>query len=215
MKKRLWLLVTSFMVGVLLLAVLAGTGLGSYLAVSISRPVHQVTEAIQTLAQGDFRTRLPESGINETRTLVRAVNTLVERLHSMEQARRQLLANLVHELGRPLGALRSAIHALQKGADRDPELEQDLLNGMDSETARLQRLLNDLAGLYDQVLGSLELNRQPINMKEWLPQVLVSWETAAAEKGLNWWAACPPLLNSSEHIIFPFWGGGEVGNLHW
>ena len=182
------------LVGVLLLAILAGIGLGSYLAVSISRPVSQVTEAIHNLAQGDLRTRLPESGINETRTLVRAVNLLVERLHSMEQARRQLLANLVHELGRPLGALRSAIRALQKGADRDPELESDLLNGMDAETARLQRLLNDLAGLYDQVLGSLELNRQPVDLKEWLPQMLVPWETAATEKGLTWQVNIPEKL---------------------
>ena len=110
------------LIGVLVLAILAGILLGSYLAVNISRPVAQVTDAIYTLAQGDLRTRLPESCPQETRTLVRAVNTLVERLVSMEQARRQLLANLVHELGRPLGALHSAIRALQKGADRDPQL---------------------------------------------------------------------------------------------
>jgi signal transduction histidine kinase len=169
-----------------LLAILAGIGLGSYLAVNISRPVRQVTEAIYTLTQGDLGTRLPERGPQETRILVRAVNTLVERLVSMEKSRRQLLANLVHELGRPLGALHSAIRALQKGAASDPELEEDLLNGMDVETRRLQRLLNDLAGLYDQVLGTLELNQQMVGMREWLSEVLVPWETAAKEKDLSW-----------------------------
>jgi two-component system, OmpR family, sensor histidine kinase BaeS len=174
------------LIGVLLLAILAGIGLGSYLAVSINRPLQKVTETIHTLAQGDFRTRLPESGPQEIRTLAGTVNSMVDRLHSLEEARRQLLANLVHELGRPLGALRSAIHALQKGADRDPELGKDLLNGMDAETIRLQRLLDDLASLYDQVLGSLELNRQMIDLEEWLPEVIVPWETIAEEKGLLW-----------------------------
>jgi signal transduction histidine kinase len=104
----------------------------------------------------------------------------------LEQARRQLLANLVHELGRPLGALRSAIQALLKGADQEEALALDLLNGIDAETLRLQRLLNDLAGLYDQVLGSLELNRQWVNLGEWLPDVLIPWQVAAHTKDIDW-----------------------------
>jgi two-component system sensor histidine kinase BaeS len=200
------------LMGVLLLAILAGIMLGSYLAVSISRPVRRVTEAIHTLAMGDFRTRLPETGTEETRTLAEAVNTLVERLHGMEQSRRQLLANLVHELGRPLGALRSAIRALQKGADRDPELGEDLLNGMDAEADRLQRLLNDLAGLYDQVLGSLELNRQRIDLQEWMPTVIVPWESAAEEKGLNWQAQIPDDL--PDLLADPDRLAQAIGNLY-
>jgi signal transduction histidine kinase len=197
--------------GVLLLAVLAGIGLGSYLAVTIGRPVGQVTEAINTLTQGELHTRLPERGPQEMRVLTRSVNTLVERLISLEQARRQLLANLVHELGRPLGALHSAIRALQKGADRDPQLGKDLLNGMDAQTLRLQRLLDDLAGLYDQVLGPLELNRQVIVVQEWLPAVLVPWEAAAKEKGLGWQVqladALPDLLADPDRLA------QAIGNL--
>jgi two-component system sensor histidine kinase BaeS len=199
------------LIGVLLLAIFAGIGLGSYLAVSISRPIQRATTAIHTLAQGDFRTRLPESGSQEIRTLTGAVNTLVDRLHGMEQARRQLLANLVHELGRPLGALRSAIHALQKGAGQDEELGTDLLDGMDAETGRLQRLLNDLAGLYDQVLGSLELDRQPVDLTIWLPEVLLPWKMDAEEKGLNWQVnipqQCPLLLADPDRLA------QAIGNL--
>ncbi len=174
------------LLSVFLVAILAGVLLGSYLAVSINRPVHNVTDAIHALAQGDFQNRLPETGIEETRILARAVNTLVERLHAMEHSRRQLLANLVHEVGRPLGALGSAIRALLKGADRDPELARDLLNGMDGEINRLHHLLDDLTRLYDQVLGPLELDRQPIDLQEWLSGVLMPWQIAAEEKGLNW-----------------------------
>jgi two-component system sensor histidine kinase BaeS len=172
--------------GAFFVAILFGIAMGSYLAVNISRPVRGVTQAINALAQGDFQTSLIETGPDETRTLARAVNTLVGRLHGLEQARRQLLANLVHELGRPLGALRSAIQALLKGADQEEALALDLLNGIDAETLRLQRLLNDLAGLYDQVLGSLELNRQWVNLGEWLPDVLIPWQVAAHTKDIDW-----------------------------
>jgi len=97
----------------------------------------------------------------------------------------------VHELGRPLGALRSAIHALSKGAGDDPQLLHDLTMGMDEETARLQHVLEDLAHLHDQVLGTLEMNLTPIALSEWLPRMLVPWQEAALEKKLEWKAEIP------------------------
>jgi signal transduction histidine kinase len=120
------------------------------------------------------------------RKLALTVNQLVDQLNSLEHARRQLLANLVHELGRPLGAIRSAIQALLHGADKDAQLSHDLLNGMDEETIRLQHLLEDLAGLHDQLLGKLELNRLPIKINDWLMSTLSPWEAAARQKGLGW-----------------------------
>ena len=177
--------------GMLTLAVIAGVLLGSYLAVGINRPIQQITESIQALSKGDWNTRLQETGFEETRILARTVNGLVDRLHSLEQSRRQLLANLVHELGRPLGAFRSAIQALQKGANQDPQLSKELLAGMDGETARLQRLLDDLAELYEQVLGTLELQRNQIEVKTWLPEILSPWEAAALQKRIDWQVTIP------------------------
>ncbi len=179
---------------ILLLAVLAGVGLGSYLAFSINRPIQGVTRSIQALAQGDWQAHVKEQGPDETRILAEAVNTLVDRLHSLEQARRQLLANLVHELGRPLGAIRSAIQALLHGADKDAQLGHDLLTGMDEETVRLRYLLDDLARLHDQVLGRLELNRSPVKLGDWLSSTLAPWEAAARQKGLTWGVEVPPNL---------------------
>jgi two-component system, OmpR family, sensor histidine kinase BaeS len=179
---------------VLLLGVLAGVGLGSYLAFSINRPIQRVTRSIQALADGDWQAHVEEQGPDEMRTLAKTVNTLVDQLNSLEKSRRQLLANLVHELGRPLGAIRSAIQALLKGADKDPQLSSDLLAGLDSETVRLQHLLEDLAELHDQVLGKLELNRGPVKLNEWLAGTLSPWEAAARDKGLIWETKISPGL---------------------
>ena len=181
---------------VLLIAVLAGIGLGSYLAFSINRPIQRVNYSIQALADGDRQTHVEEQGPDEIRALARTVNTLVDQLNSLEKSRRQLLANLVHELGRPLGAIRSAIQALLKGANQDPQLSSDLLTGLDGETARLQRLLDDLARLHDQVLGELELNREAIQLNEWLAGTLSPWETVAQEKGIVWEVEIPQDLPS-------------------
>jgi signal transduction histidine kinase len=152
----------------------------------MERPLVRVTRALDRLSREDQFSPLPEQGPRETQVLARSFNRLVERLRGLEQARRQLLANLVHELGRPLGALRSAIQALLRGADQDEILRHELLVGMEGETDRLRRLLDDLADLHDQVLGSLELDRRTIALGEWLTHTLGPWREAAQEKGLRW-----------------------------
>jgi signal transduction histidine kinase len=100
----------------------------------------------------------------------------------VEAGRRQLLANLVHELGRPLGSLRSGLQALARGANEDPALMDDLLTGMNHQAARLEVVLEDLAHLHDQVLGTLELDRRPLILSQWLPQVARPWIEVAREK---------------------------------
>lgn len=179
---------------VLVLGVLAGIALGSYLAFGINRSIQSVTRSIQALAQGNWQAHVEEQSTDEMRVLAEAVNTLVDKLHSLEISRRQLLANLVHELGRPLGAIRSAIQALLHGADKDPQLSSDLLTGMDDETVRLQHLLDDLAGLHDQILGRMELNQRAVALNDWLASTLSPWEADARQKGLDWAVTVPPNL---------------------
>jgi len=171
---------------VLILGLIVGTTLGSILGINISNPIRRVTAAVYGLVQGEREEVLPEEGPREIRDLSRAVNQLVERLGNLETARRHLLANLVHELGRPLGAIRSGIQSILRGADQDPLLLVELTRGMDAEADRMQHVLDELAHLHDEVIGTLELHKEPIKMSEWLPNMLSPWQQAAIEKDLHW-----------------------------
>jgi two-component system, OmpR family, sensor histidine kinase BaeS len=176
-----------FLIGALLVfGLVLGSLIGVFLAISIEAPVRNVTQAVDDLAHGARTQLLAIYGPDEIQKLSLAVNLLVSRLQELEKARKQLLANLVHEVARPLGALRSAIQALAHGAEKDPAFYNELVLGMDDEAARLERLLEDLAQLYDQALGTLELDRKPLLLMEWLPGILRTWQEAAAEKSLEW-----------------------------
>jgi signal transduction histidine kinase len=181
---------------VLIIGLVLSVLIGTWLAIGISRPVREVTEAIYSLATEQRREPIQERGPEEIRSQARAVNFLVEQLHSLETSRRQLLANIVHELGRPLGALRAAIHALGQGAAEDPNLLNDLQHGMDQETSRLQYLLDELANLYDKSMGGLELDRKPVQLTGWLRGVLIPWKAAAEEKQIQWQEDIPESLSS-------------------
>jgi len=173
-------------VGVLIVGLLLGAGVGWILALNLQRPIEQLTEAVDRFASDQTATPLPEPQPEEFALLVRSFNSLAERLRSLEEARHQLLANMVHELGRPLGALQSGVEALRGGADEDPALRHELLLGIDAEIQRLRRLLDDLSRHYDQALGPLELNRRSIELNEWLMPVLIPWREAAEHQSLHW-----------------------------
>jgi signal transduction histidine kinase len=70
-------------------------------------------------------------------------------------------------------------------------LRTDLLRGMDDQVERLKPLLDNLARLYKQSIGPAELQREPIRLSEWLPQILITWEAAAQAKGLQWQITVP------------------------
>jgi len=197
--------------GVSLVAIVVGGAVGSVLAVALQRPLEELRQAVDQLGDEEHLRPLPESGPQEIGQLIRAFNTLVDRLQALNAARRQLLANLVHELGRPLGALESAAYALRGGANQDEALRRDLFAGMENEIHRLTRLLDDLTGLYDQVTGGLELERQDVALGRWLPEVLAPWQSAAQQAGLAWECKLAPDLPTSSVDADRL--GQAIGNL--
>ena len=177
--------------GILAIGLLLGIVLALVLARSLIRPVDTLMAKLQTMAASKELAPVPMSGVQEMRPLVETFNTLVERLDEQELQRRSLLANLVHELGRPLGALRSAIDALLGGAAEDVSLRDEMLAGMADELTLLQRLLNDLARLYDRESGQSKLVLEPVALSTWLSHLLLPWETLALKKELSWESNIP------------------------
>lgn len=174
--------------------ILGGLLLGWLLARSLERPLKKTSLAVYGLANGQLPlSPLSEEGPEEVKMLVRSFNTLMEKLKSSEEARKRLLANTVHELGRPLGAMLSALQALRSGADEQTDLRKELLQGMESEVTLLQHLLDDLAHL-EQGSSALTLHRQSVQVSEWLPTLLTTWNEAAQEKKLTWEQDIPPYL---------------------
>jgi signal transduction histidine kinase len=166
--------------------ILGGILLGWLLSRDLERPLKNTSHAVYQLVNGQKPLEpLREQGPREVRTLVRAFNTLIERLKSSEEARRYQLANTVHELGRPLGALLSAAQALNSGAVKQRGLRSELLQGMEREVVTLQHLLDDLAHL-DQGSHPLELHLEHVTLAEWLPPLLAPWGEAARKKHLTW-----------------------------
>jgi two-component system, OmpR family, sensor histidine kinase BaeS len=192
-------------------ALALGVVVGLILAVRLEKPIGAVTTAVSEIAAGQRTEPIPESGPRETQELARAANHLAAQLRLLEETRRRFLANIVHELGRPLGALKAAVNALRSGAGDDPALRDEFLEGMEQTIIRLEPLLDDLSRLHGQILGTLTLDLEATPLSDWLPPVLLPWRAAAQEKGILWQANISPGLPTLE--IDPGRLAQVVGNL--
>ncbi len=206
-----FLVLRRVIISILAVGLIFGTGIALLFALNLSRTLRQIVVSIQRLATGQKVDPLAERGPDEIRDLIRTVNLLVARLHTLETTRRKLLANLVHELGRPLGALLPAVQALEAGAVENESLRRELLAGMEDEIGILRRLLDDLTGLHDLVVGSFVLEKQQVDLNEWLPSLFRLQREAARAKGLSWQSAISERLPVIE--VDPERLGQAIGNL--
>lgn len=77
-----------------------------------------------------------------------------------------MVAGIVHELGRPLGAIKVGVQALLDGAYTDPDLSVELAAGIDSQVNQLRRVIDDLTLLEESSFQELSLRRQSVNLLE-------------------------------------------------
>jgi len=156
-----WLIGITFVAGTAL-ALLLGIGL----ARSLNAPLMHLTQAVSVLTPGSHVQDLPENGPYEVKTVARSYNSMAHRLHELELTRRQLIANVVHELGTPLGAIKAAVEALRNGAVSDQTLAGELALGMNCQVDQIGLLIDDLALLGESEIKPISLDREWCNLEE-------------------------------------------------
>lgn len=198
-----------------LLTVLGGMALGAllglWLARRLERPIGRTAAAVAAIAAGTTDAPLPTAGPRELRQLSESVNVLAARLRALEEMRRRSFANIVHELGRPLGAMQAAVQVLRGGAAEDPAVREELLGGIQQELSAMEPLLDDLSQLHADATGRRRLDRQSVALEPWLVDLLPPWREAALARGLSWVVEIPDDL--PEIAIDPARMAQVVGNL--
>ena len=141
-----------------------GAAIGWVLVRELENLLNNVTRAVQRMVQDKRPQPLVEKGPREFRVLLGSVNELAARLENLEESRQKMLAGLLHELGRPIGACQSTVYSLDHGASDNPELNHQLLVGLSGELHRFKRLLDDLVHLNDRGTFEFELKPEKVNL---------------------------------------------------
>jgi len=160
---------------ILICGILLGIIIGLFNAIRLEEQLNRTTNAIYDLSSGGKNEPLPETGPAEIRKLSAAFNKLSQKLDTSEQTRTKLISYLTHELGRPLGALASAVDSLNLGAVQDENLTKDLTSGMKMEIKRLELLVGDLSILRSESDPLNQYFMKPVPLSDWLMNFSTYW----------------------------------------
>ena len=140
-------------------------------------PLREVMDAADRVADGDYTVRVQEDGPPPIRALTHSVNAMTERLQNADQVRRNLMADVAHELRTPLSVLQGRLEGLVDGVyARDDRQLAELLE----ETHVLSRLIDDLRTLALSDAGALPLQKEPTDLTALVDDVVGSMQTQAA-----------------------------------
>ena len=169
-----------FPIGILVIALVV------FLVVRAGRrfasPVVDVMQAADRVAAGDYSTRVEERGPREVQRLGRSFNAMTERLGSNEARRRQLLADVAHELRTPLSVIQANLEALIDGVH---PIDEAHLASVLEETKVMSRLLNDLQTLSTAEAGALTLHREPSAPRDLIDAAVSSFSAQASDAGVR------------------------------
>src|SRR5579884_1861329 len=161
--------------------VAAAVVIGMLLARGISRPVRDLTEAAASVAKGETP-MVPVKGSDEVADLARAFNHMSAELDHAQTARRQMTADIAHELRNPLTTISGYVQAI-----RDGELEptSERLDAVYRQTVRLGRIIEDLRTLSLADVGSLSLALSSVEPLELLRSTVENYTVEADQKGVT------------------------------
>ena len=124
-------------------------------------PLGAVMDAADRVADGDYAVRVKESGPLPIRALARSFNAMTTRLENADRLRRDLMADVAHELRTPLAVLQGRLEGL---ADEVYPLDKAQVARLLEETHVLSRLVDDLRTLALSDAGVLPLQKESTDL---------------------------------------------------
>lgn len=130
--------------------------LGAVLLIQIIRPLRQLKNAAASIAGGDLSQRVEIRSQDELGQLGETFNQMAENLAKSESQRRNLVADIAHELRTPLAAIQGTLEGVQDGVF---PMDEEQIAALHAETTLLNRLVGDLKLLSLAEAGQLSLNK--------------------------------------------------------
>lgn len=129
----------------------------------ISNPIEQINKSAKNLAKGNYDTEFYGRGFLEIKELSDTLNTAATELSKVERLRRELMANVSHDLRTPLALIYSyaeMMHDFPK--EVTPEQSKIIMN----EAKRLTSLVNDMLDISSLETGITKLNKRNYSLTE-------------------------------------------------
>lgn len=164
-----------------IIAVLISLLMGVLLARTLTKPIRELTAVTQRMAKAELGLQVPVQSQDEIGQLTASFNQMSHDLAQNQQQRRQMTADIAHDLRTPLTVLRGYMEGLQNGRLQGSEKLYDIMFG---EVLHLQHLVEELRTLSLADAGELSLNLRSVEPKALLERSGLAHMVQAEEKGI-------------------------------
>jgi len=176
--RNIWLLVCGAPFAVVVVGLLTVYSLYS----RYGRPLRQIFDAIDSVAEGNLAVRVPDDNSPQFGELIKRFNKMVGELERSDQQRRNLTADIAHELRTPLHIIQGNLEGVLDGVYQpSPEQIRDTLD----EVRLLTRLVNDLQTLSLAETGQLPLHPTRFLLADLIADLTSSFSVQAASRGVD------------------------------
>lgn len=149
--------------------ILLATLLAIIISKYISNPIEQINRSAKVLATGNYETEFRGKGFLEIKELSDTLNTAALELSKVERLRRELMANISHDLRTPLSFIYSYAEMMH---DFPYEVTSEQSKVIMDESKRLTSLVNDMLDISNLETGMAKLNKENYNLTESLQKTI-------------------------------------------
>jgi len=153
-----------------------------FLAHGMTRPLREMVTAARAMAKGDYGRRVTATSRDEVGELARAFNTMAAELAEVDRIRRDLVANVSHDLRTPIGALRAVLENLVDGVE---PVEPGTLKATLRQVERLGSLVEQLLDLSKLESGAVPLRRERVPVRSVVDEVVREWRMHGYERSVD------------------------------
>lgn len=162
-----------------------GLGIAIFVGVLVSskliRPIKDLSSAVRLFSQGRRDIKIESSYEDELGSLARDFNNMAQKVEIAERQRKNLTADIAHELRTPITILQGTLESIQAGV---LEPTSDVLMSINDEVLRMGHLIKDLSDVSRAEAGNLDLDMKLIS-----PHILENkfsyFEMKAKSKGID------------------------------
>ena len=161
--------------------------LAALISRTIAKPLQRLARAATDVARGDYAVHVPASGPPELRSLATSFNRMTAEVLASNNAQRDFLGNVSHDLKTPLTSIQGYSQAIIDGAAEDPKEAAQIIF---EEASRLNRMVVELTDLEQLQAGRLSMKLELIEMSQLADGVIQSLQVLAANQGIKLESSC-------------------------
>ena len=165
-----------------LIVIIVASAVGLYVARTVTNPVVRMKREAMKLAAADYSANFTGGSYTETQELASTLNAAKEKLSRIEEMRRDLMANVSHDIRTPLTDIRAYAEMIRDISGDNPEKREKHLKVIIRETEYMNKLVNDMSELAKMQSGNYVLNKTNMDLTETIYDIL-EMDQSLIEKG--------------------------------